>query len=225
MEAEGRIRVLVVDDEPAIREYLELGLVYEGFEVALCGDGDTALHLAQDFRPHAVILDVRLPGADGFSLAAALRGDGGRVLIFLTARDEVDDRVRGMELGADDYLVKPFAFRELLARLRRHLERAGIGVHQVLRHGPIAVDLGRHQVTVGDREVHLSVREFDLLTCLLRHQGRVLPKRTLLDQVWGYDFYGDDNVVEVYVSYLRGKLGPEARHLVETVRGTGYRLG
>ena len=220
------IRILVVDDEQAIRDYLCLGLRYEGFAVRDAPDAAQARVAVREWHPQVVILDVLMPGEDGFSLGRSLREeDPGRLLIFLTARDAVDDRVQGLNLGADDYLVKPFEFRELVARIHSHLRRLGCVQSDVLSYGPFRIDLGRHQVTVDDAPVELSLREFDLLCCLLRHPGQVLSKRTLLDRVWGYDFYGNDNIVEQYVRYLRDKLGEQGRRLITTVRGVGYRLG
>lgn len=226
-EAAGApIRVLVVDDEQAIRDYLCLGLRYEGFEVRDAADAPAARRLLAEWAPQVVLLDVLLPGEDGFSLGRALReGHPERLLLFLTARDGVDDRVRGLELGADDYLVKPFAFRELLARIRSHLRRLGSGPADALTYGPLTLDLVGHRVTLDGAPVELSLREFDLLCCFLRHPGQALSRRTLLDQVWGYDFYGSENIVEQYVRYLREKLGDRGRELLQTVRGVGYRLG
>ncbi len=220
------IRILVVDDEQAIRDYLCLGLRYEGFEVRDAPDAALARVAVREWRPQVVILDVLMPGEDGFRLGRSLREeDPGQLLIFLTARDAVDDRVHGLNLGADDYLVKPFEFRELVARIHSHLRRLGHLPSDVLRYGPCRVDLARHQVTVDDVPVELSLREFDLLCCLLRHPGQVLSKRILLDRVWGYEFDGNDNIVEQYVRYLRDKLGEHGRRLITTVRGVGYRLG
>ncbi|HVB10952.1 MAG TPA: response regulator transcription factor [Bacillota bacterium] len=219
-------RVLVVDDEAAIRDYLTLGLQYEGFLVHQAADAGEARAAASAWRPHAAVLDVMMPGEDGFHLAKDLRaGDPALVIVFLTAKDAVDDRVAGIEIGADDYLVKPFAFRELVARLRRHLRRQAPALSEVLRWGEIELDPAAHRASLDGRPLELTVREFDLLQCLLQHPGQALSKRTLLDRVWGYDFYGDDNVVEVYVRYLREKLGDGDRRLIQTVRGIGYRLG
>ena len=220
------VRVLVVDDEAAIRDYLSLGLRYEGFEVREAADAEQARASLRAWDPQVVVLDVLLPGEDGFSLGRQLRSaDAQRLLIFLTARDAVDDRIRGLELGADDYLVKPFEFKELVARIRTHLRRLGPSTADQLAFGPITVDLTRHRVVVDGQVVELTLREFDLLCCFLRHPGQVLSKRTLLDRVWGYDFYGNDNIVEQYVRYLREKLGDRGRALLQTVRGVGYRLG
>jgi len=220
------VRVLVVDDEQAIRDYLCLGLRYEGFEVRDAENATAARAVLHQWDPQVVILDVVMPGEDGFSLGRTLReGDAARLLIFLTARDAVDDRVKGLNLGADDYLVKPFEFRELVARIRTHLRRLGPTPADILNHGPLSIDLARHKVILDGAPLELSLREFDLLCCFLRHAGQVLSKRTLLDRVWGYDFYGNDNIVEQYVRYLREKLGEGRRDLITTVRGVGYRLG
>ncbi len=224
--ADSPVRVLVVDNEPAIRDYLRLGLRYEGFAVREAADTHAARAALREWDPQVVVLDVVLPGEDGMAFGRDLReGDPDRLLIFLTARDALDDRVRGLEAGADDYLVKPFEFRELVARIRTHLRRLGPGPGDMLAHGPLLMDLMRHRVTLDGAPVELSLREFDLLCCFLRHPGQVLSKQTLLDRVWGYDFGGNDNIVEQYVRYLREKLGEQGRALIVTVRGVGYRLG
>lgn len=222
---EERTRVLVVDDEPNIRDFLQLGLQYEGFEVALAGDGDTALRLVREFRPHLVVLDVMLPGQDGWAVCEALHSDLEILVIFLTARDEVADRVRGLELGADDYMVKPFSFQELVARIRLRLRKQGRDlVDSKRRVGPLALDEATREVWYQDAPISLSPREFDLLRALMMHPGQVLSKQQLLDLVWGHDYFGDENVVEVYIRYLREKLGDREFRLIRTVRGVGYRL-
>lgn len=220
-------RVLVVDDEAAIRDYLLLGLEYEGFAARAAADAVGARALVREWDPDVVVLDVMMPGEDGFQLGELLRQDPHRVLIFLTARDAIEDRVYGLELGADDYLVKPFAFKELVARIRRHLRHQQPSLGQQLRFGPLVLDLARHQATVRGAPVDLTPKEFDLLTCFLRHPGQVLSKHALLDHVWGYDAIGigSENLVEVHVRNLRQKLGDTSRQLIQTVRGVGYRLG
>lgn len=227
MGDEEKPRVLVVDDEAAIRDYLLLGLEYEGFAVRVAADAAEARVVVRQWSPHVILLDVMMPGESGFHLGEALRQDPRPILIFLTARDAVEDRVYGLDLGADDYLVKPFAFKELVARIRRHLRRQNPTLGQELRFGPIVLDLARHQARVRGELVELTGREFDLLACFLRHPGQVLSKGSLLDQVWGYDFagVGGENLVEVYVSNLREKLGDLDHRLIQTVRGVGYRLG
>lgn len=219
------VRILVVDDEPNIRDFLQLGLQYEGFEVALAGDGNTALRQVREFRPHLVVLDVMLPGQDGWAVCEALRHDPEVLVIFLTARDEVADRVKGLELGADDYVVKPFSFQELVARIRLRLRKQGRGAPETRKRiGPLELDEATREVWYKESPIALSPREFDLLRALMLHPGQVLSKQQLLDLVWGHDYFGDENVVEVYVRYLREKLGDKEFRLIRTVRGVGYRL-
>ncbi|HET7559531.1 MAG TPA: response regulator transcription factor [Limnochordia bacterium] len=220
-----RLRVLVVDDERGIREFLKLGLEYEGFEVQLAADGEEALRAAGAWRPHVVVLDIMMPGMDGLSVCKTLRGDPNVIIIFLSAKDEVDDRIAGLDLGADDYLVKPFSFKELLSRIRLRLRRQQPHLADVLTVGDLWMDAGAHQVRVGERRIELSPREFELLRCFMQNPNQVLSKQVLLDRVWGFDFFGDQNVVEVYVRYLREKLDDADRRLIQTVRGVGYRLG
>lgn len=223
--AEEPVRILVVDDEPNIRDFLQLGLQYEGFEVALAGDGNEALRMVREFRPHLVVLDVMLPGQDGWAVGRALRDNPEVLVIFLTARDEVADRVRGLELGADDYVVKPFSFQELVARIRLRLRKQGRGTAESKRRvGALELDEATREVRYQEKPISLSPREFDLLRTLMVHAGQVLSKQQLLDLIWGHDYFGDDNVVEVYVRYLREKLGDREFRLIRTVRGVGYRL-
>lgn len=220
------IRVLVVDDEPNIRDFLQLGLQYEGFSVALAADGNTALCLVREFRPHVVVLDVMLPGLDGWAVGKAIRENHPDVLIiYLTAKDDVADRIRGLELGADDYMVKPFSFQELVARIRLRLRKQGREAKGgKLRVGDLEVDEATHEVRYLGRRVALSPREYQLLRTLMVHAGQVLSKQRLLDLVWGPNYFGDDNVVEVYIRYLRNKLNDREFRLITTVRGIGYRL-
>jgi two-component system, OmpR family, response regulator len=219
------VRVLVVDDEPSIRDFLQLGLQYEGFAVAMAGDGNTALRMVREFRPHLVVLDVMLPGMDGWAVGEALRNNPDVLIIYLTARDEVADRVRGLELGADDYMVKPFSFQELVARIRLRLRKRGQGATDSKRQvGDLELDEATRDVRYQGRSVSLSPREFDLLRTLMVHAGQVLSKQQLLDIIWGHDYFGDDNVVEVYIRYLRDKLGDREFRLIRTVRGVGYKL-
>ncbi|MHB1577400.1 MAG: response regulator transcription factor [Candidatus Dormibacteria bacterium] len=217
-------RVLVVDDEPAITEFIELGLSREGFEVRTAGDGRAALTLVDRFRPDVVILDIMMPRLDGFQLTKELAGERARSLIILSARDETKDRIAGLELGADDYLVKPFDFGELLARVRSVLRRRQPEQAVLLRAGPLELDRAERRVRHRGETVELSPREFDLLCYLAEHRGQVLERDRILNAVWGVSFYGDDNNLEVYVRYLRRKLGDSDRRLIQTVRGVGYRL-
>jgi two-component system, OmpR family, response regulator MprA len=217
------LRILVVEDEPQIANFLRVGLGYEGFSVAVAEDGYEALAELKRFKPQLVILDLMLPGIDGMELAKRMREDSGLMIIMLTARDQVEDRIAGLRAGADDYLVKPFDFEELVARIHAVARRRLSPEAGILKAGPITLDQERHLVTLNGSAVELTVKEYDLLLLFLRHVGRVLSRRFILDQVWGHEFY-DENNVEVYVRYLRRKLGDPEHHLIETVRGVGYRL-
>ena len=217
-------RVLVVDDEPSITDFIALGLRHEGFEVRTAPDGRAALRVVDEFRPQLVILDLMMPRLDGWELTRALAGDPRRGLIILSARDETTDRVAGLELGADDYLVKPFEFGELLARVRAVLRRRQPELSRVVRAGDITIDTATREARIGDRLLELSGREFDLLHFLAVNVDQVLPRQRLLDEVWGYNFFGDENNIEVYVRYLRQKLGDLDHRRIQTVRGVGYRL-
>jgi len=214
--------IVVIDDEPGIVDFVELGLRHEGFEVRSAGSLEDGLELVRGARPDLVILDVGLPDGDGFELLRRLRGETDVPVVMLTARGELDDRVRGLELGADDYIAKPFHMAELLARIRAHLRRAsgGRGADEALRVADLALEPATRRVTRSGRQIDLTAREFELLELLLRHAGQVLSKNEILDLLWGYAF--DDNLVEVYVRYLRRKLGEPP--LIETVRGAGYVL-
>jgi two-component system, OmpR family, response regulator MprA len=217
------LRILVVEDEPQIASFLRVGLGYEGFSVAVAEDGYGALAELKRFKPQLVILDLMLPGIDGMELAKRMREDSGLMIIMLTARDEVEDRIAGLRAGADDYLVKPFDFEELVARIHAVARRRLFPEAGILKAGPITLDQERHLVTLDGSAVELTVKEYDLLLLFIRHVGRVLSRRFILDQVWGHEFY-DENNVEVYVRYLRRKLDDPDHHLIETVRGVGYRL-
>lgn len=217
-------RILIVDDEPNIANLLRVGLKYEGYSVEVADDGPDALRAADRFKPHLVILDLMLPGIDGIEVAKRLRQDPEILIIMLTARDQVPDRIAGLEAGGDDYVVKPFVFEELLARIRAITRRRLPARADILQAGPIILDQERYVVTINGAIVKLSLREYNLLQLFMTNPRRVLTRQLILDRVWGYDFFGDENNVEVYVAYLRRKLGEEARDLIETVRGIGYRL-
>ena len=219
-----QLRVLVVDDEPHIVNFLRMGLSYEGFAVATAEDADHALREVDAFAPHLVVLDLMLPGMDGLELAERLLQNPDLSIIMLTARDQVADRIKGLNVGADDYVVKPFDFDELLARIRAVSRRRLPAQSEVVRAGPITLDQARREVAVRGTPVELTLKEYELLRLLLLHPGRVLPRQLILDRVWGYNFYGSENNVEVYIGYLRRKLGDEGHTLIETVRGVGYRL-
>lgn len=217
-------RVLVVDDETSIVDFIRLGLQYEGFQVQVAGDGQAAIRLISEFKPDVVILDVMMPKLDGLAVASAVRGNKDLGIIILSARDDVQDRIQGLEVGADDYLVKPFDFGELVARIRAVMRRRNPSAGPQLQVQDVTMDEGTREVRRQGRPVELSPREFDLLRLLMLHPNQVLPRERILDQVWGYNFFGDANNVEVYIRYLRQKLGDERHHLIQTVRGVGYRI-
>ena len=211
--------VLVVDDEPGIRDFVQMGLSAEGFRVLTSATAAGGLEQVRRETPDAIILDAGLPDADGFDMLPALRAATDAPIVMLTARGEIEDRVRGLELGADDYIAKPFHLAEVLARLRAHLRRRAVP-DRVLRISDVALDRGARTVTRNGRSVPLTPREYELLELFLRHPGEVLSKELILERLWGYAF--DDNLVEVYVGYLRRKLGEPI--LLHTLRGAGYVL-
>jgi two-component system response regulator MprA len=224
------VRILVVDDERAVRESLRRALELEGYEIELAGDGVEALTtLAKDeTQPDAVILDVLMPGVDGLEVCRRLRATGNRVpVLMLTARDEVESRVSGLDAGADDYVTKPFALEELLARVRALLRRStnGDGVAEVLGFADLELDLGTREVRRGHRQIELTRTEFALLELFLRNPRQVLTRSIIFERVWGYDFGFASNSLDVYIGYLRRKTeaGGEPR-LIHTVRGVGYAL-
>ena len=216
-------RVLVVDDEQGLVDFLKLGLQYEGYEVQSAPDGKAAMIAISDFKPDLVILDIAMPRMNGLEVCRAVQGADMGILI-LSARDGLEDRLQGLEVGADDYLVKPFHFEELLARAKAILRRRRPTSGETLRVGKLVLNDGTRQVHLSDTPIELTTREFDLLKLLMQHPNQVLPRDKILDQVWGYNFYGDENNVEVYIRYLRQKLGDEDRQLIQTVRGVGYRI-
>jgi len=221
---EAPIRILVVDDEPTITEFLELGLGHEGFAVATAADGIAALKLANDFAPDVVILDLMLPGIDGMTVCRRLRAGSEVGILMLTARGELDTRVEGLETGADDYLVKPFKFRELLARIRAILRRRRIALAHTLELGDLRLDRSTREATLAHAALHLTPREWDLLELLLTHPRQVLSRDTILARVWGYSYDGETNVVEVNIRALRDKLGDHDKTRIQTIRGVGYVL-
>ena len=219
-------RILVVDDEPRITDLVAMALRYEGFEVATAGTGRAGLKLVEEFRPALVVLDVMLPDMDGFAVTERLAVDRVKVpVLFLTARDAVEDKVRGLTLGGDDYVTKPFSIEELVARIRALLRRTD----PVAESGPLVfvdleLDEETHEVRRAGTTVDLTATEFRLLRYLMQNAPRVLSKAQILDHVWQYDFGGDANIVETYVSYLRRKVDGIGPPLIHTVRGVGYRL-
>jgi len=219
----ARARILIVDDDPRIVAALRRALVYEGYDVDTAGDGAEGLRQARLVAPDLVVLDVMMPGLDGFEVARRLRAGGDVGILMLTARDSTADRVQGLDSGADDYLVKPFSYEELLARVRALLRRTAAGPRRVLSHAGVELDLDTREVRRGPRAVSLTSKEFDLLEHLLQAPRRVFSRDQLLESVWGLDSSAVSNVVDVYVGYLRQKLedGGEPR-LIQTVRGVGY---
>jgi two-component system response regulator MprA len=221
-------RILVIDDELKIADFIRRGLTYEGYVVDVAYDGEGGLARARQAPPDLVVLDVMMPGVDGLEVCRRLRaGEQGDVpILMLTAKDAVPDRVAGLDAGADDYLVKPFAFDELLARIRALLRRRQPRADdQVLRFADVEVNPATRQVRRGERIVSLTAKEFDLLELFMRHPLQVLTRDMIYDHVWGYDFGGESNIIEVYIRYLRSKLEAEGEsRLLQTVRGVGYVL-
>ncbi|WP_302851864.1 response regulator transcription factor [Streptomyces lunaelactis] len=220
------VRVLVVDDEAALSELLSMALRYEGWEVRSAGDGAGAVRTARDFRPDAVVLDVMLPDMDGLAVLGRLRRDLPEVpVLFLTARDAVEDRIAGLTAGGDDYVTKPFSLEEVVARLRGLIRRSGTATvrsESMLAVGDLTLDEDSHEVSRGGDFIHLTATEFELLRFLIRNPRRVLSKAQILDRVWSYDFGGQANVVELYVSYLRKKIDAGRSPMIHTRRGAGY---
>ncbi|MEU5736622.1 response regulator transcription factor [Streptomyces tendae] len=223
------VRVLVVDDEPDLAEVVTGALRYEGWDVRAAASADAAVREARAFRPDAVVLDIMLPDRDGLSVLRDLRAEQPHVcVLFLTARDAVEDRITGITAGGDDYVTKPFSLGELVARLRGLLRRAGMtrerATDSLLVVGDLELDEDAHEVTRGGDLIDLSPTEFQLLRCLMRHARQVLSKTQLLDLVWSYDFGGGAHVVELYISYLRKKIDSGRAPMIHTVRGAGYVL-
>lgn len=218
-------RILVIEDESKIADFLRRGLTYEGFTVEVCPDGETGLKAARDNPPDLVILDVMLPGLDGYEVCRRLRAAGPVPILMLTAKDAIPDRVKGFESGADDYVIKPFAFEELIARVRALLRRAHPIEETVWRFADLTLNVTTREVTRGSRKIELTAKEFDLLHLFMRHPRQVLTRELIYDRIWGYDFDGESNILEVYIRYLRNKLEQNGEpRLIQTVRGVGYAL-
>jgi len=222
-------RVLIVDDEKSISELISTSLRFVGFEVRTAASGAEALRVAEEFKPHALILDVMLPDLDGFEVCRQLRDSGQDVgVLFLTAKDGTDDKIKGLTLGGDDYVTKPFSLEELVARLRALLRRTGVvaiaGDEEKIRFADLELDEATHEVRRAGNLIDLSPTEFTLLRYLMINADRVVSKSQILDHVWQYDFRGDAGIVETYISYLRKKIDVYQPPLIHTVRGVGYRL-
>ncbi|HDR7706338.1 MULTISPECIES: response regulator transcription factor [Bacillus] len=219
------VKILIVDDEPHILQFLEIGLMNEGYVVKKATDGISAMNLVQEFEPHVAILDVMMPGTDGFEVCRMIKKSGALTsVIMLTAKDEVDDRVKGLTLGADDYVIKPFSFDELLARIHARLRNQFPNLFSEIIYGPFKVDDRRKEIRFKDEILELSPTEYELLKYIVINHGIVLSKGVILDKVWGYDFQGDENIVEVYIRSLREKLKDKEHRLIRTIRGSGYRV-
>lgn len=218
--------ILVIEDEAKLARFVEVELTYEGYRVSLASDGPTGLMSAREQLPDLILLDWMLPGISGLEICRRLRSTGNRVpVILMTAKDDVTDRVEGLDAGADDYVVKPFSIQELLARVRAHLRRYQGSDESRLTFLDLVLDPLTREVMRGDRRIELTAKEFDLLRYLMEHPRQVLTRQQILENVWGYDFMGDSNIIEVYIRYLRLKVEQEGeKRLIQTVRGVGYVL-
>lgn len=222
-------RILVVDDESSISDLISTSLRFVGFEVRTAATGSEALTVAEEFKPHAVVLDVMLPDSDGFEVCRQLRSEGLNIgVLFLTAKDGMEDKVAGLTIGGDDYMTKPFSLEELVARLRALLRRIGVVEidtdDEKIRFADLELNEATHEVHRGGQLLEMSPTEFQLLRYLLINADRVVSKSQILDHVWQYDFRGDAGIVETYISYLRKKIDAFDPPLIHTVRGVGYRL-
>ncbi|GAB4519924.1 MAG: response regulator transcription factor [Anaerolineae bacterium] len=219
-------RILIIEDDTHIASFLRRGLLYDGYEVEVQYDGESGLAAARDRPPDAVILDIMLPGIDGLEVCRRLRAASSVPILMLTAKDAIPDRVAGLDAGADDYLVKPFAYDELSARLRALLRRRNLTQEQeVLRFADVTMNTATRQVWRGSREIELTAKEFDILELFMRHPRQVLTRDIIYERIWGYDFSGESNIIEVYIRYLRTKMEQEGEpRLIHTVRGVGYVL-
>jgi len=218
-------RILIIEDDPAILKLLQRGLIYEGYTVDIATEGRNGLNLAREHHPDLVVLDIMLPGMDGLEVCRRLRLGGGIPILMLTAKDTVQDRVQGLDAGADDYLVKPFNLDELLARIRALLRRTQTERVESYQFADLQLDTGSRQVKRGGRFIQLTAKEYDLLELFMRHPRQVLTREVIFDRVWGYDFGGESNVLEVYIRYLRQKLEVDGEpRLIHTVRSVGYVL-
>jgi len=217
------MQILVIEDEPEVASFIRRGLIYAGYDVEVAYDGESGLAMARDRPPDLAILDIMLPDLDGLEVCRRLRAGSPELpILMLTAKDAVPDRVAGLDAGADDYLVKPFAFDELLARIRALLRRAQPQQQAVLHFADLVLDTGVHEARRGNRVIKLTPKEYELLELFMRNPRQVLSRDVIFDRVWGYDFGGESNIIEVYVRYLRRKLGEP--NLIQTVREVGYVL-
>lgn len=221
------MKILVIDDDKKITSMMQRVLTFEGHEALIAYNGEDGLNRAEQDKPDLVILDIMMPGLDGWEVCRRLRMQSDVPILMLTAKDEVAERVRGLDVGADDYLVKPFALEELLARVRAQLRRARLNQEHELKltFADLTLDLGKREARRSGRAIPLTTREFELLKLFMQHPHQVLTRNQIMEHIWGYDFSGESNVLEVYIGSLRQKLDyPEAAKLLHTVRGVGYTL-
>jgi len=229
-------KILIVEDEPALQETLNYNLSRQGYTVDVAGDGKTALDIARRMHPDLIVLDIMLPILDGFEVCRILRQEMNVPILMLTAKDEEIDRVIGLEMGADDYLTKPFSMRELLARvkallrrvrmIREELDSQAVPIKEILQFDTLVIDTNRREIEIEDTKLSLKPKEFDLLVFLVRHQGQVLTRELILERVWGWDFSGGSRTVDVHIRWLREKIekDPAVPQRIITVRGIGYRF-
>ncbi|AJA47419.1 putative transcriptional regulatory protein TcrX [Clostridium pasteurianum DSM 525 = ATCC 6013] len=220
----NKINILVVDDEDSITSFIKMGLEAEGYNVYTASDGIGAMALARKLKPEIIILDIMMPGMDGYEVCDEIKKLMKTSIIMLTAKDEIDARVKGLNSGADDYMIKPFSFKELLARINARLRNIFPELNSLIPIGDFLIDNGAHEISFRDKTLKLSVTEYNLLKYLLINNGLVLSKASIIENVWCNDFNGEENIVEVYIRYLRDKLGDKEHKIIFTVRGVGYRM-
>ncbi|ABR36605.1 MULTISPECIES: response regulator transcription factor [Clostridium] len=222
--ARDQITILIVDDEKSIVDFIKMGLEGEGYLVYEAYDGNEAIELARKINPNIVILDIMLPGMDGYEVCSIIKKSIKTSVIMLTALDEVDDKVKGLDIGADDYMAKPFSFKELLARINARIRNSFPELSDITNIGNFKVDDKAHEITYREKVLDLPPTQYNLLSFLLMNNGIALSKSLILEKVWGYDFNGEDNIVEVYIRYLRDKIGDKDHNIIKTVRGVGYKM-
>ncbi|MFT8340981.1 MAG: response regulator transcription factor [Clostridium beijerinckii] len=219
-----QITILIVDDEKSIVDFIKMGLEAEGYLVYEAYDGNQAIEIASKINPNIVILDIMLPGMDGYEVCSIIKKSIKTSVIMLTALDEVDDKVKGLDIGADDYMGKPFSFKELLARINARIRNSFPELSDITNIGNFKVDDKAHEITYLEKVLELPPTQYNLLSFLLMNNGIALSKSLILEKVWGYDFNGEDNIVEVYIRYLRDKIGDKDHNIIKTVRGVGYKM-
>lgn len=222
--AKEQIRILVVDDEKSIVDFIKMGLEAEGYLVYEAFNGNEAIELANKINPNIVILDIMLPGMDGYEICSRLKKSIKTSIIMLTARDDVDDKVRGLDMGADDYMAKPFSFKELVARINARIRNSFPELSDITSVGDFTIDNKAHEVTYCGKVLDLPPTQYNLLEFLIKNHGIALSKSLILEKVWGYDFNGEENIVEVYIRYLRDKIDDKQHNIIRTVRGVGYKM-